>query len=145
MSGSGLGIDLGALGQLSNDSGDNDAGPNRGQNWPVIGDSLANANGTRQITVALNSTVTTSYRIDVYRSPDCPGGNRGGNLTTRIGTYLATTSALGLGIVDATVSGSGAPGFLTATATNAANGDTSEISIYLQEPVNATLFSSSFE
>ena len=145
VSGLGLGIDLGALGQLTNDVGDADAGPNRGQNWPVVSGSLSNANGTRQIDVMLSSSAATNYRIDVYRAPDCPGGDRGGNMTTRVATQLAVTGNQGLVNLNFPITGSGAPGYLTATATNVSTGDTSEVSVCFQESAVVDLFSSGFE
>ncbi len=145
LGGSGMGIDLGTLGQLNNDVGDADAGPNRGQNWPVVSGSLLNANGTRQIDVMLSSNASTNYRIDVYRAPDCPGGDRGGNMTTRVATQLAVTGNQGLVNLNFPITGSGAPGYLTATATNVSTGDTSEVSVCFQESAVVDLFSSGFE
>ena len=124
--GIGLGIDLGSLGPLANDANDGDGGGNAGQNWPTITASVPNADGTRQVSVALESTEETSFRIDVYRSPDCPGGDRGGNMLNRIGTITTTTGLFGDAAFDVALSGAGSPGFLVATATNLATGDTSE-------------------
>lgn len=122
--GVGLGIDLGALGPLENDSGDGDGGPNNGQNKPVITGSSVNVDGTRRVTGFLN-TQPGQYIIDIYRSPDCPGGR--GNMLNLIGTQFVTNVA-GVVSVDLAVPSSGAPGLLTAVATRVSNGDTSEVS-----------------
>lgn len=145
VSGIGLGIDLGALGPLPNDSGDGDGGANRSQNWPEMTASVANVDTTRQVNVVLNSTASTSYRLDLYRSPDCAGGNRGANMSTRVSTNVVTTSSLGLAVLNTAISDNGAPGFLAATATNTVTGDTSEVGPCFQEPPNPALFKSGFE
>lgn len=142
--GTGLGIDLGALGQSINDAADGDGGPNNGQNWPTVTASTANPDGTRQVTVTLNSNASTSFRIDVYRSPDCAGGNRGGNMTTRVLTSVVTTNASSTAVVNTAISGDGAPGFLTATATRTATGDTSEVSPCFQE-TSDVIFANGFQ
>ncbi|MEO8460230.1 MAG: hypothetical protein ABI451_06860 [Dokdonella sp.] len=125
--GVGLGIDLGDLGPLSNDSGDTDGGPNGGQNWPEVVSSVPGPNGTQLVGLVLDSTASTQYLIDVYRSPDCAGGNRGGNTTTHISSFNVTTSNLGFWTSNISMSAAGAAGYLTATATSMATGDTSEV------------------
>lgn len=141
--GTGLGIDIGALGRLPNDNGDGDGGPNSGQNFPLITASTPNGDGTRQVSATLASTPNTAMRIDIYRSPDCPGGNRGGNLANRIGTVTTTTNAQGNASFSFALPGTGAPGFLTATATNLVTFDTSEIGECFQEA--DALFANGFE
>jgi hypothetical protein len=143
--GVGLGIDLGSLGPLANDANDGDGGGNGGQNWPTITASLPNGDGTRQVSVALESTEETSFRIDVYRSPDCPGGDRGGNMLNRIGTVTTTTGLFGDAAFDVALSGAGSPGFLVATATNLATGDTSEPSPCFEETLQTVLLVDGFE
>ena len=40
--------------------------------------------GTRGLKGRLASNVGSTYRVDVYRSPGCAGGNRGGDAKTRL-------------------------------------------------------------
>jgi len=132
--GSGLGIDLGALGPLANDVLDADGGANAGQNAPTFFATSINADGTRELKGRLASNVGSTYRIDVYRSPGCPGGNRGGDAKTRLTTLSVTTDAsTGRAAFAVTVNGVDAPGFVTAIATNTATGSTSEIGTCLTE------------
>lgn len=133
--GLGLGVDIGPLGQSTNDTGDGDGGPNRGQNWPVVTASLPNPDGTRQVTVELDSNPNTTYRIDVYRSPSCPAGNRGGDMVTRIGSITTTTNAQGNTSASFALSGGGAPAILVAQATNLATNDSSEPGLCFIEPI----------
>lgn len=138
VSGLGLGVDIGPLGQSTNDPKDPDGGANNGQNHPEITASLPNANGSRQVSVSLDSNPNTAFRIDVYRSPDCPAGNRGGNMLNRVGTAQATTNANGIASASFEVNGGGAPGILVAQATNIATGDSSEPGLCFIEPVATT-------
>ena len=144
--GSGLGIDLGALGPLANDSGDVDAGPNNGQNSPVILTSQVDGN-TRQVSGTINGSAGDSYRIDLFRAPDCAGGARGGNLFAHVGLVLSCRSAASACTDGATPFAlqiaNGTPGWLTAIATHLDNGDTSEVSACFQE--DTALFMDGFD
>jgi trimeric autotransporter adhesin len=142
--GSGLSIDLGVLGPLPNDTGDGDGGPNAGQNSPVIMSSVLNPGGTRQLLLNLSSVPSTSYLIDVYRSPDCAGGDRGGNMTTSVYSGVLPIGAGGSSGLSATISGSGGPAYLTAIATNLTTGDSSEVSPCFRE-LDDRIFSNSFD
>ena len=144
-SGTGLGIDLGTPGALLNDPLDGDGGPNNGQNWPQINGSVANPDGTRAVTFTLNSNPNTTVRVDIYRAPDCPAGNRGANLSTRINTVIGTTNAQGVLNATFNMSGVGAPGQLSAIATSATGGDTSEPGACYAEPSGNSLFANGFE
>lgn len=137
VSGLGMGIDIGPLGQSTNDPLDADVGPNNGQNWPQVSASLPNADGSRAATVTLDSKPNTTYRIDVYRSPDCPAGNRGANMLNRVGTITGTSNASGQFSATFNVDGAGAPGLLAAVATSLATNDSSEPGLCFIEP-NAT-------
>jgi hypothetical protein len=141
--GTGLGIDIGDLGSLPNDNGDADGGPNHGQNYPVINDSVHSADSTRQLALTMNSTPNTALRVDIYRSVDCPGGARGGQLASRVGTFTVNTNANGTGTLNTALSGTGAPGFLSATATQLPTFDTSEISACFRE--SDGVFANGFE
>jgi trimeric autotransporter adhesin len=144
-SGTGLGIDLGALGPLPNDPLDGDGGPNNGQNWPQINASVPNPDGTRAVSFTLNSNPNTTMRVDIYRAPDCPAGNRGANLTTRISEVIGTTNAQGVLSATFNMSGAGAPGQLSAIATSTSSGDTSEAGNCYAETSANTLFADGFE
>lgn len=137
-SGLGLGIDLGTLGPSVNDLGDGDSGPNGLQNWPQVLSSMPNADGSRQVTVQLDSTPAKTYRIDVYRAPSCPAGNRGGDMLTRIGTVVASTNAQGSLTQSLAMSGGGAPGVLVAMATRTDTNDSSEPGSCYLEPIATT-------
>ncbi len=52
----GVGIDLGDLGRTSNDPGDGDEGPNRGQNSPEISEYLIDGNGDLIVRYRVDST-----------------------------------------------------------------------------------------
>lgn len=147
--GIGLGIDLGLLGPLANDPGDTDGGPNRSQNTPVITASVANPDGTRQVFVTLNSTAIRNYRVDIYRSPNCAGGNRGGDMFNLIGSVTTASNILGLAGFNVAISGANAPGYLTSVATNLTTQDTSEVSACFLEtnspPLSEQLFKDGFE
>jgi len=138
ISGLGLGIDIGPLGQSTNDPLDPDGGANNGQNWPQVTASLPNADGSRTATVTLDSKANTSYRIDVYRSPDCPAGNRGANLLNRVGTITGTSNASGQFSPTFVIDGAGAPGILSAVATSLATNDSSEPGLCFIEPAAST-------
>jgi hypothetical protein len=125
-SGTGLGIDLGAIGQLANDAADADSGTNTLLNYPKIKGSAANG-PTRQITAALNTGANQAIRIDFYRSPLCPKGPTGANATTYVGSIDVNSGASGvLESIVAQVAPDGAPSYLTATATTNV-GHTSEL------------------
>ena len=130
--GSGIGIDLGSIGPLENDLLDVDSGANGGQNSPRLTASVPNPNTSRTISGRLNSAPNVAFRIDVYRSPGCPGSNRGDAKTflvaqTTSGAIEVTTDANGVANFSAALSGVGAPAYITAVATNRQTADTSEI------------------
>ena len=123
--GTGLGIDLGALGKLPNDGGDGDAGPDLSQNYPII--KLSAPNGaTRAVSAVLNTNVSQALRIDFYRSPTCPKGDTGANATTYIGSIDVNAGDIGIVKFTAQVSPVGAPAYITATATTTV-GNSSEL------------------
>ena len=57
---------LGGDGVTPNDPGDADSGPNRLQNFPVLGVALAGA--TTRVSGTLNSSANTSFTVDFYAS-----------------------------------------------------------------------------
>jgi titin len=74
-SNSGLGIDLGSIGQTSNDAGDGDTGPNDLQNFPVV-EHVIPVGPNTTIVGHINSTPTTTLRIDFYANASAdPSGH----------------------------------------------------------------------
>ncbi|HJU40792.1 MAG TPA: right-handed parallel beta-helix repeat-containing protein, partial [Tahibacter sp.] len=140
--GSGLGIDLGTYGQQANDPADADAGPNLGQNWPSIRDSLPNG-ATRQVKARLETNPNRTLRVDFYRAPDCSAAT-GANATTYVGSVNVDSGASGTVNIDATISALGGPGYLTATATHLPVGSTSEVAPCYRE-VDDRIFADRFE
>lgn len=133
----GLGINLvggteDSNGVTANDTGDADTGPNNLQNFPVI----TGVTGTT-VSGTLNSLANTQFAIDVYdnSSSDSSGFGEG---ATYLGSKSVTTDANG----DATFSlttGLVSSGYVTATATTTATGNTSEFSqAFLAGPIIVT-------
>ena len=135
-----LGIDLGNDGVTPNDPGDADAGANGLQNAPVL-TQVAVADTTTRITGKLAGRPNTSFRVELFASP-------------RTDRSLAGEGKDFLGFVDVTTDGHGAAAFafdhpaalpagtpVTATATRADTGDTSEFSNAVGGPTfNPTAF-----
>ena len=123
-----LGIDLIALGGLSdgvtpNDSGDGDTGANNLQNFPVLVASTGGVDGS------LNSRPNTTYRIEYFGSTSCdPTGNGEGQFF--LGTVDVVTDANGNATLPFQATGSAL--FVTATATSSTTNDTSEFSNCVQ-------------
>ena len=123
-----LGIDLGTAGVTANDTLDPDTGANNLQNFPVLA-TFTTASGNSTITGTLNSTASTSFRVDFYSASSCdPSGNGEGD--NYVGSANVTTNGSG----DATIN-SIFPQiddhFVTATATGpgtTGTGSTSEFS-----------------
>lgn len=127
-----LGIDIHPPGQNPNDALDADSGPNDGQNWPLILDSRLNAeNGLRTISGNLSSTPGRDFKIDFYRAVSCLPGGRA-EAVTRIGTTTVTTwngGALnGRAFFALDLTNAGAPGFVSAVATDLTTMSSSELS-----------------
>jgi trimeric autotransporter adhesin len=68
-----LAIDLGVMGPTPNDSGDNDSGPNKMQNYPLISHAYATAT-TIWIEGDVYSIPLQSYRLDFYGGSCCNHG-----------------------------------------------------------------------
>ena len=126
----GLGIDLAGpafFGVTPNDSGDDDSGPNRLQNYPTIV-SAAAWPATTTIGGTLHSSPNQDFLIDVYRNPTAdPSGYGQGQVY--VGSASLSTGGSGHGIFSLTISGSFAGEFFTTTATDTTAGDTSEFSL----------------
>ena len=122
----GLGIDLGDDGVTPNDLADPDGGANNRQNFPLL--AQANAGASTTVMGSLNSTPNTSFAIEVYINVFC-GGTGNGEGFVLMGEIPVTTNASGNASFSTTFAFATSGGqFLTATATNLANNDTSEFS-----------------
>jgi titin len=121
-----LGIDLDADGVTPNDVGDNDSGPNRLQNYPVI--ASTSRLGTRvDLSGGLNSTPNTTFRIEFFSNATCsPAGNGEGR--SFLGFQRVTTDGDGNAtFVPHSMVVPAGEALFTATATDPA-GNTSEFS-----------------
>jgi hypothetical protein len=125
-----LGINLGPPGVLPNDLGDSDTGPNNLQNFPVL-TSATNSAGITTVLGSLNSTPSTTFRIELFRNSVCDASGHGEGLEFIGFTVLGTDNSGNLSI--------NLPGFsvaigqfITATATNVTTNDTSEFSACVQ-------------
>ncbi|WP_326540719.1 cadherin domain-containing protein, partial [Pseudorhodoferax sp.] len=130
---SSLGIDLADNGPTANDASDPDTGPNALQNFPVLTAAQTNAGNYVAVQGTLNSTASTSFRIDFYASPS---GTTAGQGRVYLGYANVTTNGSGNATITATLTGNVATGALisaTATRTNGAGTalfETSELSAY---------------
>lgn len=122
----GLGIDLGNNGVTANDAGDDDSGGNTLQNFPVLTSAESSGDST-SISGTLNSTPSTTFRVDFYDNALCdPSGN--GEGARWLGSSSISTDESGDANFSATFESPVADGrFITATATNPGD-STSEFS-----------------
>ena len=123
--GSGLGIDLGFDGVTLNDPGDADTGVNNLQNFPVL-TSATNGGGMTTITGKLNSSASTTYRIEFFAN-DAIDPSGYGEGQTFIGFKDVTTNGNGDVSFSASFPQIAAGQRVTSTATDP-NGNTSEFS-----------------
>ena len=93
---SGPGIDLGGDGVTPNDAGDGDTGANQLQNTPVLTTATSGGSGSVNLTGTLDSTPSTTFRIEFYAVP-AGGGDASGHGQGRVllGAMDVTTSAGG--------------------------------------------------
>jgi hypothetical protein len=138
----GLGVDLGINGVTQNDAGDADSGANNLQNFPVLTSATSDAAGTT-ILGTLNSTVSTAFTIDFYRSAAAdPTGYGEGE--TYLGSATVNTNGSGNGSFNVTFDTPVTLGnVITAIARNDASGDCSEFSqtVSVTAPTAITLAS----
>ena len=126
-----IGIDLVdagfATGVTANDALDADTGGNGLQNFPVIQAAVVNG-GQVRIVGTLASEPSTAYGLEFFASSQCDAsGNGEGEHFLGVGTV--TTDAGGHAAFDVTLAAGVPLGWnVTATATNAATGSTSEFS-----------------
>ena len=116
-----LGISLGSAGPILNDTGDADTGPNGLQNYPLVNTVTASS-----VSGTLNSEANKTYTLDFYESPAC-GVSGYGEGKTYLGSKDVTTDGTGnIAWVFSTAVPAGHK--VAATATNKADGSTSEFS-----------------
>ena len=127
----GLGINLGTDGVTANDPGDADTGPNGLQNFPDLASAVrSSSNGqvTTSISGNLNSSPNSSFAVEFFASSS---GNNSGPAEGAIflGSATVSTNAQGNAtLVFSTTTTVPSGSVLTATATNLAQGNTSEFS-----------------
>ena len=112
------------VGVTANDALDADSGPNDLQNFPVL-----NPDETTSTLVSgtLNSEPDRTYTIDVYASTSCdPSGNGEGEV--QVESFQVNTDSPGGNASFEEAISPAASGFITATATDTASGNTSEFS-----------------
>lgn len=123
----GLGIDLGGDGLTANDALDADTqGGNNTQNYPAIVTAVRSG-GITFISGSLASAASKTYTIRFYTSSAAdPSGFGEGE--TYLGSTTVTTNASGNANINFSTGLGGVGLFVSATATDFANGDTSEFS-----------------
>jgi parallel beta-helix repeat protein len=117
-------------GVTANHDGVASPGPNDLENYPVL-TAVAVFTNSMVIAGTMNSGLDRNVIIDLYRnaSPDPSGHGQG---RTYAGTILAQTDAEGNGSFSLPLAARLAGQYFTATATDAATGDTSEFSLDVQ-------------
>jgi CSLREA domain-containing protein len=122
----GIGIDLqGDDRVMGNDLGDVDDGPNGLQNAPALIAGLA-AGSTLQLDGALGSRASTTYTIEVFRSPSCDSTTFGEGAQFVSSTAVQTDPS-GYAVLGLAGAGVASADAITATATDP-GGNTSEFS-----------------
>jgi autotransporter-associated beta strand protein len=121
----GLAIDLGGTGRTGNDAGDGDTGPNDLQNFPDLSAAVP-APGSITLSGVLTSSISTTYRIEFFHSPDFSPASQP-QAKTFLGFTNVTTDGSGIASFSVTINQTVSGGFVTATATDPV-GSTSEIS-----------------
>jgi hypothetical protein len=118
-------MELDPIGPDLNDALDADAGPNLGQNYPVL--TLAQSiGGNLSLNGVLKSAPSASYRVEYFHSTQChPSGFGGGE--EFIGFTNVSTDAAGSAVISDMLLGGPSTGVITAMATDA-GGNTSEFS-----------------
>jgi CSLREA domain-containing protein len=128
----GLAIDLAggtenSSGVTSNDASDPDTGANGLQNFPLLTSAVrSNGNGITTVAATLNSTPSTTFRIEIFIALDDPSGH--GEAQIFVTGFDVTTNSAGNKSFSTALAGL-APGMrLSATASSAATNETSEMS-----------------
>jgi hypothetical protein len=129
----GLGIDLGNDGVTPNTPGGPHAGPNHLQNYPVL--TPYTTPGT--LTGTLNSTPNTTFVLEFFANP-APDPTGHGPGQDYLGSEKVTTNAAGNAVFVFTYLPFPGEPYLSATATNATTGDTSEFSATVDAALTPT-------
>jgi hypothetical protein len=126
-SNAGLGIDLDPDGVTPNDGGDGDTGANNLQNFPVLTSASASSSNTN-ITGTFNSAANGTFRLEFFSNSNLdPSGSGEGQ--TFLGFANVTTNDSGNASFTANFPVAVPVGhFITATATDLSNNNTSEFS-----------------
>lgn len=123
-----LGIDLNGDGVTANDVGDGDSGANDLQNVPTLTNARTDDFSTVSISGTLNSTASTTFRVEFFASSSVDGSGHGEG-QRYLGFATVTTDGSGNASFSQSLSASVVAGeVITATATNSATGNTSEFS-----------------
>jgi trimeric autotransporter adhesin len=102
-SNAGLGIDLGGDGLTANDINDADVGANDLQNFPVL-TRVDSSGGNSIITGTINSTASTTLRIEFFSSPAADASGHGEG-AVYLGFATVTTDASGNATFSTTLNG----------------------------------------
>lgn len=130
----GLGIDIAGDGVTHNDAGDGDTDVNNPQNFPLLTSLSSGVLGG-----TLNSTAGSPFWVEFFASAACdPSGYGEGEQF--LGAQEVTTDSSGSAAFSFLYSPVSDKPYLTATATNAATGDTSEFSPCLPYVTTTTTF-----
>jgi hypothetical protein len=129
-SNAGLGIDLEFDGDPNcvepNDNCDVDTGPNNLQNYPVITSVISGA-GSTNIQGSLNSTASTSFRVEFFDNPQCDPFNNGEGQTF-IGFANIMTDGSCNAPINVTLPATVQPGHVVTSTATDPNNNTSEFS-----------------
>ncbi|MBE7514816.1 MAG: PD40 domain-containing protein [Anaerolineales bacterium] len=119
-----LGFDLGTDGPTANDAGDGDGGSNNLQNFPVISSAVLTGS-TVTVSASLNSTASTTFRIELFANSSCDTSGFGEGKT-----YLASQNVTtdGAGNVSFSFTPEVTPGQPIYTMTAIDGNNTSEFS-----------------
>ncbi len=136
---SALAIDLGDDGVTADDPGDADdvTHPNRLQNFPVLGGAVTDGVAT-SVSGTIDTTPGAAVRIELFSSPACDASGTG-PAAVFLGAAMVAAGA-GPTPWNAGVAPTAAGRAITATATDLATGDTSELSacaIATQAPLSS--------
>jgi VCBS repeat-containing protein len=124
----GIGIDLGSDGVTANDAGDADTGANRLQNYPSLYAAGING-GNVTVHFGFTGTASRTFRVELFASTTMDGTGFGEG-QRYLGFANVSTDAGGNATVSSiTIAAPVAAGeFITATATDTTNDETSEFS-----------------
>ena len=122
-----LGIDLDSDDLTLNDPDDSDGGSNNLQNFPVLSSATFDGVVTTTVAGVLNSEAGEDYIIEFFTNSVCDPSLHGEAETVLGATATVTTDGTGTAVYVLDLTGATSGEFMTATATNVATGDTSEL------------------